>query len=113
MKKIRAMDYFVFLIALAAIAASFILLKPQQSNVVVVTHENVEYAFSLDRDAIYEIPGTLGITELEIKDGKFRFISSPCNGKTCIYQGFSDFIVCLPNKVIASADKGDIDAVSR
>ena len=113
MKKIRAMDYFVFLVSLAAIALSFAFFKPKQADIVIVTSEDAEYAFSLDKDAVYEIPGTLGITEIEIKDGKFRFISSPCNGKTCIYQGYSDFIVCLPNKVIASADKGDIDAVSR
>ncbi|MCG6968246.1 MAG: NusG domain II-containing protein [Gammaproteobacteria bacterium] len=58
-----------------------------------------------------DVPGVLGISKLQVEDGKIRFVQSPCEGKQCIYQGWirqgGELAVCLPNKVsvqILSAD---------
>lgn len=50
-----------------------------------------------------EVPGALGISKIQVKDGKIRFVESPCNSKQCIHQGWlshgGELAVCLPNKV--------------
>ncbi len=50
-----------------------------------------------------EIPGALGVSVLEIKDGKIRFIASPCRGKQCVHSGWlalsGEFAACLPNRI--------------
>lgn len=58
-----------------------------------------------------EVPGELGISKLQVEDGKIRFVESPCDGHQCIYQGWisrgGEVAACLPNKVsvqILSAD---------
>lgn len=113
MRRLRVMDYLVALSMLVAIILSFSLLRERGANVLIVSYEDERYAFSLDKDGIYEIPGEIGITVIEIKDGRFRFLDSPCPGKTCIYSGYSDLIVCLPNKIVAKAEKEGVDAISR
>ena len=58
-----------------------------------------------------DVPGPLGISKLQVEDGKIRFVQSPCDGKQCIHQGWishgGELAACLPNKVsvqILSAD---------
>lgn len=50
------------------------------------------------------VEGPLGITEVEVKDGKARILRSPCKGKVCIKSGYIQYAdrmaVCLPNKVV-------------
>jgi hypothetical protein len=57
----------------------------------------------LHRNHTYRVGGTLGSSEIEVKDGKIRFISSPCQGKQCIHAGWAnrggEFVACLPNRV--------------
>ncbi len=49
------------------------------------------------------IEGVLGTSLLEIKDGKIRFINSPCRNKQCVHSGWvslgGEFIACLPNRI--------------
>jgi hypothetical protein len=49
------------------------------------------------------IKGMVGDSQLEIAGGKIRFISSPCDGKQCIYQGWvhqsGEIAVCVPNGI--------------
>ena len=49
------------------------------------------------------VAGDLGDSVVEIRNGRVRMISSPCNGKICILSGWhqhsGDNIICLPNKV--------------
>lgn len=113
MKRFKKADLLIILAYIGAIVISFSLFSSLKSDYMTVSYENHYYTYPLDKDNVYAIQGELGITEIEVKDGKFRFISSPCPGKTCIYQGYSDMIVCLPNKVIATSGEGELDAISR
>lgn len=58
---------------------------------------------SLYQDQRLRIPGTLGVSELEIRAGKIRFIDSPCHGKQCIHAGWlvlgGEVATCLPNRI--------------
>ena len=57
----------------------------------------------LYQDRFLDVEGKLGISRLEIKDGKIRFISSPCDNKQCIHQGWiqqsGEIVACVPNTV--------------
>lgn len=109
----KTADIAMLLAYAAIIVLSFSLFGKVKSDYVTISYEDTHYTYPLDKDATYEIQGELGVTTVEIKDGEFRFVSSPCQGKTCIYQGFSEMIVCLPNKIIAATGEGELDAVSR
>ncbi len=71
------------------------------------------YEFSLKEDGIHRVKGPLGMTTLEIKDGRIRIIDSPCPNKTCIRQGYAKPLVCLPNKVIVNVEESEgYDAIA-
>lgn len=113
MHRVKAGDIIIFLIyvALTVLSLAFI---PRGSSTLEVSTESGGYAYSMDSDGIYSFPGPLGETEIEIRDGRARVVSSPCPGKTCIESGWSRTLCCLPNKVIAvvTGDEGGPDAVS-
>lgn len=49
------------------------------------------------------VPGSLGDSVIEIRDGKVRFVDSPCRNKHCVHDGWltlsDEFTACLPNRV--------------
>lgn len=57
----------------------------------------------LRRNGRLTIAGVIGPSEIEIRDGRVRFVSSPCRGKQCIHSGWlardGDFAACLPNGI--------------
>lgn len=112
--KIRIIDIIIFTIFLTLIIFSFTVMGEKGNTLRVTAGEN-EYRFPLDKDGIYTVDGVIGETVVEIKDGKARFLSSPCKNQTCVLEGFQDFIVCLPNKVVASTEsnEGEVDATTR
>jgi hypothetical protein len=76
--------------------------------------------YSLHQDRRVSVPGPLGATEVEIRDGRARVTSSPCPHKTCVRMGEigskGGLIACVPNKVVVKVGRGepeDLDAVSR
>ncbi len=58
----------------------------------------------LSQDRVIPVTGRLGVTKVEIANGKARIRHSPCNNKICIKAGdirFADrLIACIPNRVI-------------
>ncbi len=108
MKKITFFDiiitfFFVFLIIVAGYFQFFG--DKESGKILRVYSQKEEYFFKIDKNRIVEIKGDIGITKIEIKDGSFRFIDSPCQNKLCIKAGFVKInnysVVCLPNKVSA------------
>ena len=113
MRKPKALDIVLFALYGAALVMSRGFL-PEGDGVLKVSTENGDYAYSMKEDGIHEFTGPLGMTAIEIKDGKARVVSSPCPGKTCVESGWSKSLCCLPNRVIAvvTGDDGGPDAVS-
>ena len=62
----------------------------------------------LDTPARYAVPGPLGATVVEVREGAVRVVSSPCPEKQCVRSGpvhrRGGLIVCVPNRV-ANADR--------
>ena len=73
--------------------------------------------YSLSKDRIADVEGPLGMTRIEIRDGKARILRSPYKLKVCIKSGYIQYAdrisVCLPNRVErveGNAERG-LDAV--
>jgi hypothetical protein len=64
------------------------------------------------------VPGELGISHIQVQEGRVRFVDSPCTGRQCIQQGWlsegGESAACLPNKVslIIPADDARFDTLN-
>lgn len=99
-------DYVALIACVVALAVLFLnygLPGTAGTQVRISTGTKIFTQAPLSRDAIYHVPGTLGVSEIEIRDGRVRFVSSPCTGKQCVHSGWAkrggEFIACLPNRV--------------
>ncbi|MFT4577982.1 MAG: hypothetical protein ACI8PD_002114 [Nitrospinales bacterium] len=90
----------------------------QGSWVVIEVDQKRVARYALSKDRITHVEGPLGITKIEIRDGKARILRSPCKLKVCIKSGYIQYAdrisVCLPNRVVVriegNAERG-LDAV--
>jgi hypothetical protein len=76
--------------------------------------------FALDRDRVVEVPGPLGISLVQIKQGRARIVSSPCPKGICKHMADigseGGMIACVPNEVVVqvSSEREDgLDGVTR
>lgn len=57
----------------------------------------------LAEDRILDVRGEMGVSRIEIKDARARFVDSPCTNKVCILHGWQrhagETTACLPNRV--------------
>ena len=110
MKKMRKGSHLlpidILIIFLIAAAGIFLTVRGlgQKGSRVVVNAVGVKYEYSAELDGTYSVPGELGPTTFEIKDGRVRITDSPCPNKTCISQGWHNPLVCLPNKVMITVE---------
>ncbi|MGN0905714.1 MAG: NusG domain II-containing protein [Bullifex sp.] len=86
------------------------------SSVVVIKAAGKTYRYSANQNQQISVPGVLGDTLVEIKEGKVRILSSPCPNHTCMRGSISRYpesLVCLPNDVIIQIKgEGETDAVT-
>ena len=72
-----------------------------------------EFVYPMDKEQSIKVQGRIGSTEIEIKNGKFRFVYSECFGGQCMKSGWISLpmmpIVCLPNGVVAVIKKNKSD----
>jgi hypothetical protein len=73
---------------------------------------------ALAADTVVEIEGRLGPSVIEVRDGRARFIDSPCVGRQCVHAGWlsrgGQVAACLPNGVVVEVGGGrrEFDAVT-
>ena len=57
----------------------------------------------LSRDALIEVPGPLGISQVAIQHAQARIASDPSPRQYCVHQGWlkqaGEIAICLPNQV--------------
>ena len=72
--------------------------------VVIEVNEQEVSRHRLTENRVVAVKGRLGITEVEIEQGKARIRHSPCTNKICIKAGdiqYADrLIACIPNRII-------------
>jgi hypothetical protein len=72
---------------------------------------NRSWVFPLAAAERLAVPGPLGETVVEIRDGLARIISSPCTNQSCVAAGVihspGQWTACLPNRVMVSISGSD------
>ena len=72
--------------------------------VVVTVNQTESIRLPLDQDQKTHVKGPLGLTEIEVKNGRARIIRSPCKNKVCIKSGYIRYAdrlaACIPNRVV-------------
>lgn len=74
--------------------------------------------YSLDHGRSLDVDGRMGVSRLEIQDGRVRFAHSPCRNQVCVHSGWlshsGDVAACLPNRVSITLGGGNraYDAIS-
>jgi hypothetical protein len=115
-------DALVLCLLGAAVVAASLPRKAGGSPARVEVVVSGEKALTLDlsRDGIYDVPGAIGVTRVEVRGGKVRVLSSPCPRLVCRHGGWigdpGTLLVCLPNEILirVSGDPpGGPDAVTR
>lgn len=98
-------DYLVVLLGLVLVVYLFKTLwhAEQAAKLQIRQGDQVFATLSLNQDRVVEIKGPLGTSTIEIKQGKVRFVSSPCANQYCVHQGWlhraGQAAICLPNRV--------------
>ena len=98
-------DYFVVLLGLLLVVYLFKTLwhSEHAAKLQIRQGDQVFATLSLNQDRVVEIKGPLGVSKIEIKQGKARFLSSPCANQYCVHQGWlnraGQAAICLPNRV--------------
>jgi hypothetical protein len=71
-----------------------------------ITSNGQTTIYPLTPDRRLEIKGRLGISVIELRGGRARFVASPCPGQLCVLSGWhshsGDGMACLPNRVAMS-----------
>ncbi|MDH7483454.1 MAG: NusG domain II-containing protein [Spirochaetales bacterium] len=111
--RLKALDLVIFAAAAILVAAaSFTVFRQQQGTLYArISGENGEWMAPLDQEAVYQIPGPLGITYVHIHDGMACIEKSPCPNQLCVASGSisqaNQWVACLPNNVFVTIVGGD------
>lgn len=66
---------------------------------------------ALDRPQTLRVEGRLGVSIIEVRDGRVRVASSPGRQKLCVEMGWlsrgGESAVCLPNQVVVRVESPD------
>lgn len=94
---------FAFAVILCVVVYGFMASQPK--DMVVVQHRNdIVLSFDLNKDAIYQVDGDIGIVNIEVRDGRYHVFDVECPNHDCESMGWADKdtlipIVCLPNQI--------------
>ena len=124
LKNLRLADWIIVLItAVFTLFYTVRIYGAAADNLHFIINGNKEnWIYSLNQNDQITVPGPLGNTIIELKDGKARFLSSPCVNQICISSGIiqrrAQWIACLPNAVLVRVEgntgqrqEAEIDAV--
>ncbi len=73
---------------------------------------------SLRQPQTLEVEGYLGLSLLEVLEGKIRFVASACQNKQCVHRRWislgGEVVSCLPNRVSIAilGDEQRFDAIN-
>lgn len=112
---IRPGDWLLLLAGLAAVAGMF-LHAPAAADRVLIKQAGRTFAEAgLRLNRIIAVPGPLGATEVEIRDGRVRIKADPSPRQLCVKQGWlqaGEAAVCLPNRVSVELGRAAYDSLN-
>lgn len=98
-------DWLVIGLSLGLVILSFLTLWSHQTATTlrIRTGDSVFGEFSLMQTKSLKIRGKIGLSTIDIQQGKVRFKQSPCNSQYCVHQGWlmhaGQVAICIPNQV--------------
>ena len=113
--RIRVWDIIPMLLVAALAAMMLVSWKAgrQESLCVTVRSDSGTEEYPLAQDRTFEVRSAGHVLSVEIKDGAARVVSSDCPDKVCVHTSpitkDGGTIVCVPAKVIITAEGGDGD----
>ncbi|TSA21399.1 MAG: hypothetical protein D4R70_03775 [Betaproteobacteria bacterium] len=99
---LRVGDYGVALLGLALIGVLALQRPTGDGRLVVRQAGQVFKAVDARLNQEIRVPGPLGITVVEVRDGRVRVASDPSPRQLCVRQGWlgaGEAALCLPNRV--------------
>ncbi len=105
-KELTKGDISIFVVALGFVLSLYVIFwstggDARHAHVNVVGKKQV--ILDLKEEISIKVEGVLGVSIIEVKDGKVRFVESPCSNKVCIRSGWlsqvNSLAACLPNGV--------------
>lgn len=107
--KILDIPIILFVAFITVFSFFYVYALGEEAYNVVITYQEKEWIYPIDKDTELEIEGAIGITKIRIKDKQVSVISSACPHKTCVaspaLKNVGDWNACLPNKVFLSIKK--------
>lgn len=99
-----------------ALVAGLALHAPAVADRVLIKQAGRTFAeASLRLNRIIAVPGPLGTTEVEIRDGRVRVKADPSPRQLCVNQGWlkaGEAAICLPNRVSVELGKAAYDSLN-
>lgn len=105
MPRLRILDYFIFIMALAVVVLSVLWSTTGKDGELRAEIEasGTLYLMPLSRDGSLEVQGPVGDTVIDVLNGEVFISHSDCRDKICIAMGHvstpSGWLACLPNRV--------------
>lgn len=115
----RPLDYAAIVLVGALVAASAAAVYHPGAGrpVVLVESPGGRQYLPLERDARLQVSGPLGVTGVEVREGRVHIDQSPCESKQCVHMGWVGpevgWVACLPNRVFVRVQKGAVGGVVR
>ena len=105
----------ILIIILLLISIVLFLNKKEGEFLFIKTDSGIK-KYPLNQETVITVKGRIGDAQIEIKDGKARFLHSPCKKKICEKRGWisrrGDYAICIPNRVFIWIGGDDLDAIS-
>lgn len=113
---LRPGDWLILALGLSLVTALWARQAGSLEGRVIVRLDGRPYAeASLRLNRIIEVPGPLGVSRIEIRDGRVRIAADPSPLQLCVRQGWippGAAAVCLPNRVAVENAAAGYDTLS-
>ncbi len=104
----------ILIIILLLISVVLFLNKKEGEFLFIKTDSGIK-KYPLNQETIITVKGRIGDARIEIKDGKARFLHSPCKKKICEKRGWiskeGEYAICIPNGVFIWIGGSGLDAI--
>ena len=113
MLRLRFLDFVVLFLTVAITVFCTVKIygKNEAALHIVIQGKNESWVYPVNQSVQVDVPGPLGHTTVELKDGKTRVISSPCTNQTCVTSGTvqrrGQWVACLPNAVFVRIESAN------
>ena len=114
---LRPLDFAALALAVILCAGSawLVYVREGGESRFVIWGGGVSWVYPAKTPRVLAVPGPLGDTVVELRDGRAWIVSSPCANQSCVASGSvawrGQWLACLPNRVMVSVEDGGEDGI--